>query len=158
MKKTVLAFSILATMAVNSSAQTKTATPQRETSAPTKSATAAQKDVVKDPAQYAERISRDLQKKVNLSEEQYKQVLDINLRFVNESNAVRTSGNVDMTRIAELKKRRDDELKGVLNPGQFNQFMEERKAPKNANTKGEAATAPDAPVKDQAPVKPERKK
>jgi hypothetical protein len=156
MKKIFLVFTLFSAISIISFAQTRNANPQRVANAPKISATPAQKDVVKDAPAYAERISRDLQKKLNLSEDQYKQILDINLRFVNEQNAARTSGNVDLNRIAELKRRRDDELKGALSPGQFNQFMEMRNTKKGANAKDVDEPMNDA-NKTSTPVKPERK-
>ena len=82
-----------------------------------------------DPVQYSEKLSRALQIAVNLNEDQYRQVFDINMRTFNEIREAKNSERA-AERIASIRAAKNDELKRILTTEQFSKMLEWNKTRK----------------------------
>lgn len=82
-----------------------------------------------DPVQYSEKLSRALQIAVNLNEDQYRQVFDLNMRTFNEIREAKNSERAG-DRIASIRAAKDDELKRILNTEQYAKMLEWNKTRK----------------------------
>ena len=80
-----------------------------------------------DPVQYAERLAREMQRAINLNEDQYRQVFDLNMRSYNEIQEAKNVDGKSSERINAIRNAKDEELKRILTPEQFKQMLEWKK-------------------------------
>jgi Spy/CpxP family protein refolding chaperone len=83
-----------------------------------------------NPQEMAKRQTEAIKEKVNLSQDQYKQVLEINLKSTEELAKSMREGQRDMEAFNKINHKKDSLIKTVLTPDQiklYEEYLKERR-------------------------------
>lgn len=83
-----------------------------------------------NPQEVAKRQTELIKERVKLSEDQFKQVLEINIKSTEEIMKLMSSGQRDMELIFKIDQRKDSLIRSVLSPKQatmYDDYLKERR-------------------------------